>query len=376
MSENSEIHLKGFECKHCNKKYSSHSSLCNHNKKFHNNDVSKNIPPMETNIPNVSKNIPPMETNNITYSNLNVPEQSNKLSKLNCSICNKEFSTPQNRWKHENRVCKNKVNLLEENNKLKENFIKLEGEIEKLKNNQIIPLNNSVNTNNTNTTNNNHGIINKNNGTINNTLNKNNNYMYINQIGNERINLTPKQIKSIVSEGLNGAMTCVRNINFNKKKPENHNFYSNSLEGQFCTAINEKTQKPETIPKKEIVDRVLESSFKILEGISIQIECNNDFRERFTDEEIEQLHNIINNKKKFYEKKNKKIFHNSVIGMSYTYKHLILSTWKLLQPDFEESDTDSIPDITEVHYYPGDTSDEDDEEFIPKISKKLVIKDS
>ena len=40
-------------------------------------------------------------------------------------------------------------------------------------------------------------------------------------------------------------MTCVRNINFNKKKPENHNFYSNSLEGQFCTAINEKTQKPE-----------------------------------------------------------------------------------------------------------------------------------
>ena len=80
------------------------------------------------------------------------------------------------------------------------------------------------------------------NNTQNNTLNKN---LYINQIGNERINLTPKQIKEIVGEGLNGAMRCVRNVNFNRKKPENHNFYSSSLEGQFCTAINEKTQQPE-----------------------------------------------------------------------------------------------------------------------------------
>jgi hypothetical protein len=54
--------------------------------------------------------------------------------------------------------------------------------------------------------------------------------------------------------------------------------------------------------------------------------------------------------------------------MSYTYKHLILSTWKLLQPDYEEedSDNDSIPDITEVHYYPGDSSDDDDDEHLEK----------
>ena len=33
--------------------------------------------------------------------------------------------------------------------------------------------------------------------------------MYINQIGNERINITPKQIKTIVGDGLNGAMNIL-----------------------------------------------------------------------------------------------------------------------------------------------------------------------
>ena len=50
-----------FRCKICNKDYASKSSLCNHNKKFHHNDVSKNIPNVSIcvskNIPNVSNNI-------------------------------------------------------------------------------------------------------------------------------------------------------------------------------------------------------------------------------------------------------------------------------------------------------------------------------
>ena len=340
------------KCNICNKVYSGYQSLWIHNKKYHTSTVQNSSKSVELPVQNCSNRIIPVQ---------NCSTETKKS--LSCEYCNKIFNCRSSKSMHK-KTCKTKVNLADENKKLKEENSQLKT--------QTVPINNQ-------TINNNNGIMNKNNGTINNnqtnTINKNN-YMYINQVGNEKINLTPKEIKLIVSDGLNGAMTCVRNINFNKKKPENHSFYSSSLEGQFCTAINEKTQKPETVPKKEIVDKVLESSFKILEGISIQIECNDDFRERFTDEEIKQLHNIIDNKKKFYEKKNRKIFHNSVISMSYTFKNLILSTWKLLEPDYEEDDTDdnSVPDITEVHYYPGDGYDDDkksdcdsDEEFSFKI---------
>jgi len=47
--------------------------------------------------------------------------------------------------------------------------------------------------------------------------------------------------------------------------------------------------------------------------------------------------------------------------MSYTYKKLILSTWKLLQPPKEIQSGCELPDPTEVYYFPGDTSDEEDE---------------
>jgi hypothetical protein len=353
MSEKSEIHLKGYECKICYKYYSSQSSLCNHNKKYHN----------YTGVICGDNMVPRCGTRG---ENVVINTNTDKSAKYNCKFCSKNFNDRSNKHKHE-KTCKNKETLLEENKKLKEEIIILENE---KKTNQLVSVNNSTNKNQTN-----NGIINKNNGTINNNntqnniLNKN---IYINQIGNERINLTPKQIKTIVGDGLNGAMTCVRNVNFNKKKPENHNFYSSSLEGQFCTAINEKTQQPETIPKKEIVDRVLESSFKILEGIAIQIECNEDFREQFTEEEIKQLHNIIDGKKRFYERKNKKIFHNSVIGMSYTYKKLILSTWKLLQPPKEIQLGGELPDPTEVYYFPGDTSSDEEDE----VDNKKVENDN
>ena len=76
--------------------------------------------------------------------------------------------------------------------------------------------------------------------------------------------------------------------------------------------------------------------------------------------------------------------------MSYTYKKLILSTWKLLQPVNEIQLGGELPDPkilsktknlglinqalaqffpTEVYFYPGDTSDEDDELDTNKVIK-------
>ena len=63
-------------CNICNKDYSSYKSLWNHNRKFHYNNVSNNIPIVSNNIPIVSNN------------------------KNTCKYCYKVYSSPQNRWKH------------------------------------------------------------------------------------------------------------------------------------------------------------------------------------------------------------------------------------------------------------------------------------
>ena len=68
-----------FNCIICKKKYASKSSLCNHNKKFHNNTII--IP-------------------NNTLTNI-----SSDIKKYYCKICNREFNHFQNRWKHEKK-CK------------------------------------------------------------------------------------------------------------------------------------------------------------------------------------------------------------------------------------------------------------------------------
>ena len=92
MNEKSEL-INKLCCKICNKIYKSKSSLCNHNKKFHNDNV-------------INSNI------NIINSNNNVIN-SNYL----CRYCNKEYKLRQYRWSHE-KTCKIKPNKDIEEKKL------------------------------------------------------------------------------------------------------------------------------------------------------------------------------------------------------------------------------------------------------------------
>ena len=108
-------------CNICNKKYASKSSLCNHNKKFHNIDNK----PISTIINKSSTNI------NLPLTNLDSSETI-KLNKYNCKYCNKEYNILQSRWKHE-KTCKIKNNNVIELNKLKESkeIKKIELELKK-----------------------------------------------------------------------------------------------------------------------------------------------------------------------------------------------------------------------------------------------------
>jgi hypothetical protein len=74
-----------FSCNLCNKYYASQSSLCNHNNKFHKDNI-------------------------IHY----------ETKQYNCSYCNKIFKMRQYKWKHE-QSCKIKNNIQENNNKQENN---------------------------------------------------------------------------------------------------------------------------------------------------------------------------------------------------------------------------------------------------------------
>jgi hypothetical protein len=105
MSENNE-NIKLHRCIICNKNYSSQSSLCNHNKKFH--IINTNLNYNQNNLNNNPINNP----TNLNIINTDV----NDHKKYNCNKCNKEFGKYQHRWRHE-KICKNNKFNLEINNK-------------------------------------------------------------------------------------------------------------------------------------------------------------------------------------------------------------------------------------------------------------------
>jgi len=102
MDEKVNVESK-FRCNLCNKEYSSKSSICNHNKKFHNINLSIYKP----NISNKSAYNKP----NISLSlALNKP-------KYNCEFCNKNYLHFQSRWRHEQK-CKTKLDSKSEIEKI------------------------------------------------------------------------------------------------------------------------------------------------------------------------------------------------------------------------------------------------------------------
>jgi hypothetical protein len=101
--------VKKYTCNLCNKNYSSKSSICNHNKKFH-KKISENLEKISENI-----------------GKPNVPNQTciETSKSYNCRKCNKYYNNIQSRWSHE-KICKETIEYFETQiNKLK---VKLKNE--------------------------------------------------------------------------------------------------------------------------------------------------------------------------------------------------------------------------------------------------------
>ena len=311
-----------YNCNTCKKKYSSYQSLWIHNKKFHKQIVSKSFQKVSADNPNVSIDI------------LNTTKNNTK-----CRYCNKIFSCSQNRWKHENRVCINKTNIIEENKKLKE-------ENAVLKNNQSI-----INKNSHNTTNNN----NTNNGTINNIT--------INAFGKEKLyDLPIKELKKFIRDDDDYLYNIIKYINFNEKYPENHSFCNTSLEGKYMSLLNTKTNTIEKVNKNDFLEKVYENATDKIEGIILHLEHDKDFREQFQEKYIMHFKNKYDRVCELFIRSNihKKRYKTNINQLSYNKKELVRNTWSNLK-DVKEDDEDMYSDPSESTLLTPNDSDSSDD---------------
>ena len=77
-----------------------------------------------------------------------------------------------------------------------------------------------------------------------------------------------------------------------------------------------------------------------MDNISLLIEFDEEFRNKIPLEEQLKIKEILNNRSKFYDARNKRAFFQCINDMSYNFKDLILNTWKLVQP-IEDYNSDS-----------------------------------
>jgi hypothetical protein len=101
-----------YSCNICNKQYASQSSLCNHNKKFHDNNNKNNNKVLES-------------SQNSLETSQNILKSSQHIKIYNCKYCNKQYNNVKTRWGHQQK-CKNikqnnnELDKLKEENKQKE----------------------------------------------------------------------------------------------------------------------------------------------------------------------------------------------------------------------------------------------------------------
>ena len=271
-----------FQCKVCNKGYSSYKSLWNHNKKFHSNNSVIN------------------SNNSVINSNID--------NKYSCRYCNKMFSMRQYKWSHEKTctqkdqiitISKNELdNLkkqliddtqlkLDEKNKELENTInemkkqfalilKEKGKIhhktlQKI-NNQ---LNNTINSNNSNN-NINHGNI------INNTFVKFGELKYQKVLNNS-------QIKQILNKQYQSLEESIKQIHFNEELPEYSNIFITNMKDDLAYIFNGKQFI--SVRKNEMIHELIDIHTK---EINLSLEKNkNKLNEKYVNR-LEKFLDMLN----------------------------------------------------------------------------------
>lgn len=295
---------RSYRCNVCNKYYSSYKSLWNHNNKFHINNNTN----VKMDVKNEDKNV-------------------KNVKSLTCELCNKIFNTRGAKSMHK-KICQHKKDNIE-TEKLKKQIEVLELENKNLKN---LTKNKKQNKN----------IINNiNNGTIN---NKN---IIINQFGSESVLMLSKDdIKNLASSNFNALVDIVKLLNFNEDYPENHNFCTTSLEGDYVNVLNTENNQIEKINKIDFYNNVLSKSIDKVNQILVLLEFDENY-EQIKPKYLTLLETIVKDPTIFSRKNNIMIYNKNINQLSYNNKDIVLNTWnKLMQEPLDDNEESVFTDIT------------------------------
>ena len=268
-----------FACEICNKKYSSKSSLCNHNKKFHNSD---NVICQKTS-KNCQKNV----------------KNCQNMSNFMCNSCNKNFNSRQSLWYHQKKCMINKsLDLFDENEKLKKQLhdqqLFFQNQIDNLKKELLNKINKQCK------------IKPKTLNNINNQLNNcniTNNFINIIPLGNENLDeiLSKKEKIKILSNRYSCLENIVKYVHFNDKYPQFRNILITNLQNTIAYKYNNDNKQFIAIDKNELLNNIINERINDISIFYDELEneldsTTKDIIQKF----IEKIYNedeIINKKK-------------------------------------------------------------------------------
>lgn len=210
--------MKELLCTICNKHYKTIQSLCNHNKRFHTNNINPCVTPV-THVTHVTHVTP-----------IVIKSEPKNTTQYLCKYCNREFKRRQNKWVHESKHCKKTIEVI--NNPNKSTIIN-----NKIVNNRIT--NNKI-------THNNNGTIN--NITINNYTNDNIDYIseaFIKRMFNHLKNKDEHHIP---------IPKVIENIKFNPSHKENNNVKITNMRSKVGLIYDDN--KWLTIDKDELLNEL------------------------------------------------------------------------------------------------------------------------
>ena len=318
-----------FRCNICSKHYASRSSLCNHNKKFHNNNIIK----CNTNV---------IKCN--TERNTNVIKCNTKENKLYyCSNCNKSFLMRQYRWKHEQK-CKNLLNSQDKIDKLEETINDLQQQIA-----EIIKIKGRVHHKTLEKFNN--YVENINNGNIVNGNIINNTYVKFGNVCYEKI-FNNQEILSILNKQYLSLEEGINKTHFNEKIPSYSNIFITNLKDDISYIFN--GIKFITVKKHEMLNELINTH---INEIYFSYEKNKDkLNDKYADRIEKFLNKLNDNDTKYTDPENNRVYDNykaykmdaiklAIYNKSDKKKLESLKNIKLIEKIDDEYDSDCDVDI-------------------------------
>ncbi len=208
-----------------------------------------------------------------------------KINNLQCKYCKKELANRHSLWRHENKTCKQHIEITKEKN-----------------------ITNQFNVSD-------HGTVNQtfNNITINFTSLENQNVL----------NLTEKQKEEIINDGIDGIITLIKHINFNKDIPQNHLFCTTNINNKYVNALNLETNKVEKVRKFDFFEKVFKNSIKHMKILNNTIK-DFDIQDKF-ERRIEDIEKRIFN---YLEPYHMKLYHDDLNTLSYNQRDIVRKTWE------------------------------------------------